>query len=47
MLDVDDLDIDGGDKKDPLDVVEYGDDLYAFYKVVEVYRLLRNMWHLL
>lgn len=35
MIDADDLDIDGGDKKDPLDVVEYMDDLYEYYRNVE------------
>ena len=43
MLDADGLDIVGADRKDPVDVVEYVDDLYAFYKDVEVYRLLRNI----
>ena len=30
------LDIDGCDKRDPLAVVEYIDDLYNFYKKAEV-----------
>lgn len=32
------LDIDGGDAKDPLSVVEYVEDLYASYKKMEVRR---------
>lgn len=30
------VDIDSPDKKDPLSVVDYVDDLYVFYKNVEV-----------
>lgn len=40
------INIDSGDKKNPLAVVEYIDDLYAHYKKVEVYQLtcfLRNL----
>lgn len=33
------INIDSGDKKNPLAVVEYIDDLYAHYKKVEVYHL--------
>ena len=35
-----DMDIGAGEKKDPL--VEYKDDLYVYYKNVEVFRLLRK-----
>lgn len=34
------VDIDNGDKKNPLAVVEYIDDLYNFYKKAEVISLL-------
>lgn len=30
------VDIDGNDKKNPLAVVEYIDDIYSYYKKVEV-----------
>ena len=30
------VDIDSGDKRNPLAVVEYIDDIYAYYKKVEV-----------
>lgn len=40
------VDIDSGDKKNPLSVVEYIDDLYAHYKHVEVRRLFRKLCHL-
>lgn len=42
MEDVDEepiLDIDSGDKTNPLAVVEYIDDLYAHYKRIEVTEL--------
>lgn len=34
------VDIDGADEKNPLAVVEYIDDIYAYYKKVEVFQIL-------
>lgn len=36
------LDIDSGDQNDPLAVTEYVDDIYAYYKKVEVCNLLKT-----
>ncbi|XP_074374674.1 G2/mitotic-specific cyclin-2-like [Apium graveolens] len=35
VIDANDMDIDGDDKKDTIDVVEYMDDLYKYYRNVE------------
>lgn len=41
MEDIDSLimDIDSGDKKNPLAVTEYVDDIYTYYKKAEVFSL--------
>lgn len=36
------VDIDSGDKNNPQAVTEYVNDIYAYYKKVEVQRLLLN-----
>lgn len=40
------LDIDSVDKKNPLAVVEYIDDLYSYYKKAEVWHLFKNLCYL-